>query len=153
MSTVTETTALPTTTREIQLAARPVGRPVPSDFRLAASDLPELQEGQVLVRNLFLSVDPYMRGRMNDAKSYAAPYQLNEAMEGGAVGEIIASRSDDRKVGDVVVHSLGWREYAVLEAAATAPARTDLAPASAFLGALGMTGLTAYCGPAQGRRL
>ena len=73
MSTVTETTALPTTTREIQLAARPVGRPVPSDFRLAASDLPELQEGQFLVRNLFLSVDPYMRGRMNDVKSYVAP--------------------------------------------------------------------------------
>ncbi len=146
MSTVTETTALPTTTREIQLAARPVGRPVPADFRLAESDLPELQEGQVLVRNRFLSVDPYMRGRMNDAKSYAAPYQLDKAMEGGAVGEVIASRSDDRNVGDVVVHSLGWREYAVLEAAATTPARTDLAPASAFLGALGMTGLTAYSG-------
>ena len=141
-----ENTTLPTSTREIQLASRPHGRPVPENFRLAESALPELQDGQVLVRNLFISVDPYMRGRMNDVKSYSAPFALDAAMEGGAVGEIIASRSEDRKVGDTVVHSLGWREYAVLDAAATSPARTDLAPASAFLGALGMTGLTAYAG-------
>lgn len=142
----TENTALPTSTREIQLATRPHGRPVPENFRLAESALPELQDGQVLVRNLFISVDPYMRGRMNDVKSYSAPFALDAAMEGGAVGEIIASRSEDRKVGDTVVHSLGWREYAVLDAGATSPARTDLAPASVFLGALGMTGLTAYAG-------
>ncbi|WP_400160481.1 NADP-dependent oxidoreductase [Arthrobacter sp. BPSS-3] len=142
----TENTTLPTSTREIQLASRPHGRPVPENFRLAESALPELQDGQVLVRNLFISVDPYMRGRMNDVKSYSAPFALDAAMEGGAVGEIIASRSEDRKVGDTVVHSLGWREYAVLDAGATSPARTDLAPASAFLGALGMTGLTAYAG-------
>ncbi len=146
MRAATETTTLPATAREIQLASRPVGRPVPENFRLAETGLAELSEGQVLVRNLFMSVDPYMRGRMNDAKSYAAPYALDAAMEGGAVGEIIASRSAERNVGDVVVHSLGWRDYAVLEAAATTPARTDLAPASAFLGALGMTGLTAYTG-------
>ncbi len=146
MSTSTETTTLPVTAREIQLASRPHGRPVPENFRLAETDIAELSEGQVLVRNLFMSVDPYMRGRMNDAKSYAAPYALDAALDGGAVGEIIASRSADRNVGDVVVHSLGWRDYAVLEAAATTPARTDLAPASAFLGALGMTGLTAYVG-------
>ncbi|MFC8410806.1 NADP-dependent oxidoreductase [Arthrobacter sp. NPDC057259] len=142
----TENTNLPTSTREIQLASRPHGRPVPENFRLAESALPELQDGQVLVRNLFISVDPYMRGRMNDVKSYSAPFALDAAMEGGAVGEVIASRSEDRKVGDTVVHSLGWREYAVLDAGATSPARTDLAPASAFLGALGMTGLTAYAG-------
>ncbi|MFS0829664.1 NADP-dependent oxidoreductase [Arthrobacter sp. 1P04PC] len=142
----TENTTLPTSTREVQLASRPHGRPVPENFRLAESALPELQDGQVLVRNLFISVDPYMRGRMNDVKSYSAPFALDAAMEGGAVGEIIASRSEDRKVGDTVVHSLGWREYAVLDAGATSPARTDLAPASAFLGALGMTGLTAYAG-------
>ena len=141
-----ENTTLPTSTREIQLASRPHGRPVPENFRLAESALPELQDGQVLVRNLFISVDPYMRGRMNDVKSYSAPFALDAAMEGGAVGEVIASRSEDRKVGDTVVHSLGWREYAVLDAGATSPARTDLAPASAFLGALGMTGLTAYAG-------
>ena len=142
----TENTTLPTSTREIQLASRPHGRPVPENFRLAESALPELEDGQVLVRNLFISVDPYMRGRMNDVKSYSAPFALDAAMEGGAVGEIIASRSEDRKVGDTVVHSLGWREYAVLDAGATSPARTDLAPASVFLGALGMTGLTAYAG-------
>jgi NADPH-dependent curcumin reductase CurA len=139
-------TALPTSTREIRLASRPAGRPVPENFRLAESPLPELGDGQILVRNLYISVDPYMRGRMNDAKSYSAPFALDAALDGGAVGEVIASRSDARKVGDVVVHQLGWREYAVLDADATSVARTDLAPASAFLGALGMTGLTAYAG-------
>ena len=142
----TDTTVLPTTTREIQLASRPHGRPVPENFRLASTELPELRDGQVLVRNLFMSVDPYMRGRMNDVKSYSAPFALDTALDGGAVGEVIASRAADRQVGDAVVHSLGWREYAVLDAAATTPARTDLAPATAFLGALGMTGLTAYAG-------
>jgi NADPH-dependent curcumin reductase CurA len=119
---------------------------VPENFRLAGAELPALEDGQVLVRNLFMSVDPYMRGRMNDVKSYSAPFALDAALDGGAVGEVIASRSADRKVGDTVVHSLGWREYAVLDAGATTPARTDLAPAPAFLGALGMTGLTAYAG-------
>ena len=146
MSTHTETTVLPAATREIQLASRPHGRPVPENFRLAESALPELQEGQVLVRNLFMSVDPYMRGRMNDVKSYSAPFALDAALDGGAVGEVIASRAADRQVGETVVHALGWREYAVLDAGATTPARTELAPAPAFLGALGMTGLTAYAG-------
>ncbi|QCB98499.1 NADP-dependent oxidoreductase [Arthrobacter sp. PAMC25564] len=146
MSTSAETTTLPTSTREIQLASRPHGRPRPENFRLAETKLPELQDGQVLVRNLYISVDPYMRGRMNDAKSYSAPFALDAALDGGAVGEVIASRSADRKVGDAVVHQLGWREYAVVDAEATTPARTDLAPAPAFLGALGMTGLTAYAG-------
>jgi NADPH-dependent curcumin reductase CurA len=140
------TSALPATTREIQLASRPHGRPVPENFRLSESRLPELQDGQVLVRNLYISVDPYMRGRMNDAKSYSAPFALDAALDGGAVGEVIASRAEGRTVGDAVVHQLGWREYAVVEAAATTLARTDLAPAPAFLGALGMTGLTAYAG-------
>ncbi|MET1021969.1 MAG: NADP-dependent oxidoreductase [Arthrobacter sp.] len=146
MSAHAQTPAPPATTREIQLASRPHGRPVPENFRLVETALPELQDGEVLVRNLFMSVDPYMRGRMNDVKSYSAPYALDAALDGGAVGEVIASRSADRKVGDTVVHSKGWREYAVLDAGATTPARTDLAPASAFLGALGMTGLTAYAG-------
>lgn len=143
---ISKVRTLPATSREIHLASRPSGRPVPENFRLAEVPLPELGEGQVLVRNQYISVDPYMRGRMNDVKSYSAPFALDEALDGGAVGEVIASRSDDRKVGDAVVHQLGWREYAVLDAAATMPARTDLAPASAFLGVLGMTGLTAYAG-------
>jgi NADPH-dependent curcumin reductase CurA len=139
-------TALPAATREIRLASRPAGRPVPENFRLAESPLPELQDGQILVRNLYISVDPYMRGRMNDVKSYSAPFALDAALDGGAVGEVIASRAEGRKVGDAVVHQQGWREYAVLDADATSAARTDLAPPSAFLGALGMTGLTAYAG-------
>ncbi|UYY82539.1 NADP-dependent oxidoreductase [Arthrobacter sp. YA7-1] len=138
--------ALPTRTREIQLASRPQGRPATADFRLAESDLPELQDGQILVRNEFMSVDPYMRGRMNDAKSYSAPFQLDAALDGGAVGEVIASRSEALKVGDVVVHQLGWREYSVVDAASAMPVPGGLAPTSAFLGALGMTGLTAYAG-------
>lgn len=137
---------LPATTRELRLASRPVGRPSDENFRLSESSLPELGDGQILLRNIFVSVDPYMRGRMNDVKSYSAPFALDEALDGGAVGEVIASRSAAHQEGDVVVHSLGWREYAVLDGEAATPARTDLVPASAFLGALGMTGLTAYAG-------
>lgn len=139
-------TALPSRTREIQLASRPQGRPVQENFRLAETDLPELQDGQILVRNEFMSVDPYMRGRMNDAKSYSAPFRLDEALDGGAVGEVIASRSEAHKVGDVVLHQLGWREFSVVDAARVTPVPAGLAPSSAFLGALGMTGLTAYAG-------
>ena len=111
MSNNTETLTLPATTREIQLASRPHGRPVPANFRLAESALPELQDGQVLVRNLFISVDPYMRGRMNDVKSYSAPFALDTALDGGAVGEVIASRAEGRAVGDTVVH--GEEGYAL----------------------------------------
>ncbi len=132
--------------REIQLASRPHGWPVPGDFRLAEKPVPELQDGQVLVRNLAMSVDPYMRGRMNDVKSYSAPFALGEALDGGAVGEVIASRSPERREGDVVVHGLGWRDYAVLAAAATKKVDASLAKPTAYLGALGMTGLTAYAG-------
>ncbi|MEE2521579.1 NADP-dependent oxidoreductase [Pseudarthrobacter sp. J75] len=139
-------TSLPSTSREIRLASRPKGRPVPENFELAESPVHALEDGQILVRNLYISVDPYMRGRMNDVKSYSPPFQLGKALDGGAVGEVIASRSEAHKVGDAVVHQLGWREYAVLDAGSAAPARTDLAPAQAFLGALGMTGLTAYAG-------
>ena len=135
-----------TSSREIHLASRPQGWPTPDDFRTVDVELPDPGPGEVLVRNTVMSVDPYMRGRMNDVKSYSAPFALDAAMEGGAVGEVMASRSADRAVGETVVHSMGWREYAVLDAGATSPARTDLAPASAFLGALGMTGLTAYAG-------
>ncbi len=140
---------LPGTGREIRLASRPQGWPVPENFTLAEADVPALASGQILVRNIAMSVDPYMRGRMNDVKSYSAPFALDQALDGGAVGQVIASRSAERKVGDVVVHSLGWREYAVLPAAGGTLVDTALAPASAFLGALGMTGLTAYAGLTQ----
>ncbi|MDK1327868.1 NADP-dependent oxidoreductase [Arthrobacter sp. zg-Y1143] len=136
----------PETGREIQLASRPEGWPADENFRLAEVPVPELQDGQVLVRNLHMSVDPYMRGRMNDVKSYVPPFKLDAALEGGAVGEVIQSRSDDRKPGDVVLHGLGWRDYAVLDGRRTKVIDTDLAPASAYLGVLGMPGQTAYIG-------
>ncbi|MCQ1953288.1 NADP-dependent oxidoreductase [Arthrobacter sp. zg-Y238] len=136
----------PETGREIQLASRPEGWPTEQNFRLAEVPVPELQEGQVLVRNLHMSVDPYMRGRMNDAKSYVPPFQLDEALEGGAVGEVVESRSPKHKPGDKVLHGLGWRDYAVLDGRRARVIDTDAAPASAYLGVLGMTGQTAYAG-------
>ncbi|MCC9174557.1 NADP-dependent oxidoreductase [Arthrobacter sp. zg-Y179] len=136
----------PETGREIQLASRPEGWPTEQNFRLAEVPVPELQEGQVLVRNLHMSVDPYMRGRMNDAKSYVPPFQLDEPLEGGAVGEVVESRSPDHKPGDKVLHGLGWRDYAVLDGRRARVIDTDAAPASAYLGVLGMTGQTAYAG-------
>jgi NADPH-dependent curcumin reductase CurA len=138
--------ALPTTGREWHLVARPHGWPTPDDFALREAAVPELGEGQILVRARHFSVDPYMRGRMNDVKSYVPPFQLDRPMDGGAVGEVIASRSDDIAVGDHVLHGLGWREYAVLDAARAAKVDPSLAPLSAYLGVLGMPGLTAYAG-------
>ena len=131
--------------REVRLVSRPVGWPTHEDFELVESQVPALADGQVRVRNTVMSVDPYMRGRMSAATSYAAPYRLGEAMTGGAVGVVEESRADGFAVGDHVLHGLGWREVAVLDAAA---GRTvdPLAPDSAYLGVLGMTGLTAYVG-------
>ncbi|MCC3301332.1 NADP-dependent oxidoreductase [Arthrobacter sp. zg-Y895] len=136
----------PETGREIQLASRPEGWPTEQNFRLAEVPVPELQDGQVLVRNLHMSVDPYMRGRMNDAKSYVPPFQLDAPLEGGAVGEVVESRSPDHMPGDKVLHGLGWRDYAVLDGPRARVIDTDAAPASAYLGVLGMTGQTAYAG-------
>jgi NADPH-dependent curcumin reductase CurA len=132
--------------REWHLVARPDGRPVPEDFALVETDVPEPGPGQILVRNLYLSVDPYMRGRMNDVKSYAPPYALNAPMLGGAVGRVVASNAEGFAVGDHVLHGLGWREYAVVDAAHTVRVDPEQAPLTAYLGVLGMTGLTAYAG-------
>ena len=135
-----------TMTREIHLASRPQGWPTLENFRLVEVEVPDLADGQVLVHNIAMSVDPYMRGRMNDVKSYSPPFALDQPLEGGAVGRVVASRSSDRAVGDIVLHGLGWRDDAVVAASATRVIDTSLAPADAFLGALGMTGLTAYAG-------
>ncbi|MER6524689.1 NADP-dependent oxidoreductase [Streptomyces sp. NPDC001508] len=132
--------------REWHLLSRPVGRPKPEDFALVETEAPTPGEGQVLVRNAYLSVDPYMRGRMSAAKSYAEPYRLGVAMLGGAVGEVIASNADGIAVGDHVLHHLGWREYAAVDAARAVKVDPEAAPLSAYLGVLGMTGLTAYTG-------
>ncbi len=132
--------------REWRLVSRPVGWPAADDFQLAESEVPDLGDGQVRVRNVVMSVDPYMRGRMSDAKSYADPYVLGEAMHGGAVGVVEESRADGFAPGDHVLHGLGWREVAVVDAAQARVVDADAAPASAYLGVLGMTGLTAYAG-------
>ena len=132
--------------REVQLKSRPVGWPTHEDFELVESAAVDLADGQVRVRNEVMSVDPYMRGRMSDAKSYAEPYALGEAMHGGAVGVVTESRADGVAVGDHVLHGLGWREEAVLDASGVRVVDTSVAPASAYLGVLGMTGLTAYAG-------
>ncbi|GAA4490751.1 NADP-dependent oxidoreductase [Rhodococcus olei] len=132
------------TGREIRLASRPIGEPARDDFELVETAVPEPAEGQILVRNTWMSVDPYMRGRMDDAESYIPPFALGAALDGGAVGEVIASRSDSVHVGATVSHFLGWREYAVLDATDATVVDTTLAPAQAYLGVLGTTGLTAY---------
>jgi hypothetical protein len=137
---------MPRTAREIQLAARPHGEPKVSDFRLAEVEVPDPGPGEVLVRNTYMSVDPYMRGRMNDAKSYVPPFELDRPLEGGAVGQVVVSRADGLAEGDTVVHQLGWRDYAVLPAERVRKVDPGGLPPSAFLGVLGMPGLTAYAG-------
>jgi NADPH-dependent curcumin reductase CurA len=131
--------------REIRLAARPVGEPKPSDFDLAEVEVPAPADGEIVVRNIVMSVDPYMRGRMNDVKSYVPPFQVGEALQGGAVGEVIESMAGSHQVGDLVLHMQGWREYAVGSAASFRRVEPG-PPPSYHLGVLGMPGLTAYAG-------
>ncbi|WP_016906629.1 NADP-dependent oxidoreductase [Streptomyces xiaopingdaonensis] len=137
---------IPATGRNWQLTARPKGWPEPDDFALREESVAEPEDGQILVRNLAFSVDPYMRGRMDDVKSYAAPFQLDRPMDGGAVGEVLASRAEGYAPGDHVVHGLGWREYATLPAEHAGKISAEAAPLTAYLGVLGMPGLTAYAG-------
>ncbi|GAA3718916.1 NADP-dependent oxidoreductase [Streptomyces tremellae] len=138
--------ALPTSGRAWHLIARPHGWPVPDDVALREVPVAEPGQGRVLVRNLYFSVDPYMRGRMSDAKSYVPPFELGRPMDGGAVGEVIASNADGFAVGDHVLHGLGWREYAEFPADRAVKVDASVAPLSAYLGVLGTTGLTAYAG-------
>ncbi|RDG31433.1 NADP-dependent oxidoreductase [Streptomyces corynorhini] len=139
-------TALPTTGRAWHLVARPHGWPQPTDVALREVPVAEPGEGRILVRNRYFSVDPYMRPRMNDVKSYIPPFELDRPMAGGAVGEVIASRAEGFAVGDHVLHGLGWREYAEFPAEQATKVDASLAPLSAYLGVLGMAGLTAYAG-------
>ena len=133
-------------TREVHLAARPRGVPQLTDFRVVDVDLPDPADGEVLIENAFVSVDPYMRGRMNDTKSYVPPFQIGEPLTGGAVGQVISSRNDQWPEGTWVVHNLGWRELALSDGAGLLPFDPSLAPVSTALGVLGMPGLTAYVG-------
>ncbi len=132
--------------RQITLAARPVGFPKVSDFQLVYSPVPSPVAGDVLVRSVYLSLDPYMRGRMNDAESYARPVAIGEVMTGGAVGFVVESRDPAFRSGDAVEGMLGWQEYAVAQARDLRKVDPVLAPISTALGVLGMPGLTAYFG-------
>lgn len=135
-----------TMNRQFLLAARPVGLPKDSDFNLVETPVPMPGENQFLVRAHYLSVDPYMRGRMNDVKSYAKPVQIGEVMTGGVVGEVVASNHPDYKIGDFAVGQFGWQEYAISDGGGVRKVNPNLAPISTSLGVLGMPGLTAYFG-------
>lgn len=132
--------------REIRLASRPKGTPTAGNFLLAQSEVRPPQDQQVLVHNLFMSVDPYMRGRMNEGMSYVPSFELGEVLDGGAVGEVIESRSKELKPGDIVTSSYGWREYFVASPKELHPVSHGIQPLSVYLGALGMTGMTAWAG-------
>jgi NADPH-dependent curcumin reductase CurA len=136
------------TALEVRLASRPKGWPTEDNFEIAEVEIPTPGEGQILVRNVVMSVDPYMRGRMNDVKSYVPPFQVGAPLEGGAVGEVVAVGEGvtTLAVGDNVLHGLGWRDYALVPAAHTVKVDPTVAPLSAYLGVLGMPGLTAYAG-------
>jgi NADPH-dependent curcumin reductase len=131
---------------QIVLAARPVGEPTAADFDTVTVDLPPLEDGQVLLRVIYLSLDPYMRGRMSEAESYADPVALGDVMVGATVCEVLESRSPDRAVGDLVLSYSGWQTHAVADARWTRKLDPDAAPASTALGVLGMPGFTAYAG-------
>ncbi len=132
--------------QEIRLISRPQGIPTASNFALEEAELPLLKDGEVLGRNLFLSVDPYMRGRMSEGNSYVPSFELGKPMEGGAVGEIIESRAKENKVGDLVTSRLGWREYFIAQPHELHAVSREIQPPSVHLGTLGMTGMTAWVG-------
>ena len=135
--------------QQIVLDNRPQGEAVASNFKLVVSDTPALQDGEVLVRHHYLSLDPYMRGRMNESKSYAASQALGEVMIGGTVGEVVESKNAKYAVGDQVVGMGGWQEYSVVQADQPGALRkvdTTHVPLSHYLGAVGMPGVTAWYG-------
>jgi NADPH-dependent curcumin reductase CurA len=132
--------------RQILFIKRPTGIPDESCFKLVTSAIPQPIDGQVLLRTKFLSVDPYMRGRMNDRRSYVAPFQLNEVLNGGIVGEVIESKSNFFVKGDFAVGNLGWQDYSIAGEKDVRKINPEIAPISTALGVLGMTGLAAYFG-------
>ncbi len=135
-----------TMNQQVLLAARPVGAPKESDFRVVETALRDPADGELVVENAYLSLDPYQRGRMNDAKSYAKPAELGDVMIGGTVGRVIASRNAKFAVGDTVVGMFGWQRYGISTGAGLMKVDTTHVPASAYLGAVGMPGVTAWYG-------
>jgi NADPH-dependent curcumin reductase CurA len=134
------------TNKQILLASRPTGWVEEANFKLVETPVPQIADGQVLVRNHFLSLDPYMRGRMNDAKSYAAPVNLGDVMVGGTAGEVVESKNPKFKVGDKVVGYLGWQLFGVSDGAMLMKVDDRHIPLSAYLGSVGMPGVTAWYG-------
>src|SRR5215510_13659642 len=131
---------------EIRLKNRPVGLPQESDFEFVTVPVPAPGAGEVLVRNLYMSVDPYMRGRMIDQPSYVQPFQVGQPLDGGCVGQVVQSQDENFQVGDYVLGRKGWREYYVSDGAELTKIDPNLAPVQTYLGTLGMPGLTAYVG-------
>lgn len=134
------------TTKQIVLAARPTGTPVLNDFRFENIDLDTIQQGEVLIQGLYYSVDPYMRGRMNEGKSYVPPFELNKAIEGGVLAKVLESKSDLFKTGDVVLGALPWNEKMIASDKNLQKIESTVESLTYYLGVLGMTGLTAYFG-------
>jgi len=132
--------------KQILLASRPVGEPTEANFSIVETDLPKPQDGEVLIHTLYLSVDPYMRGRMNDRKSYVAPFEVNEVITGGGIGEVVESRSPSLQPGELVTGMLGWELYSIAKAKDLMKIDSKLKPVTTTLGVLGMPGLTAYFG-------
>ena len=130
----------------VLLKSRPVGFPTEDDFQIVESPIPEPEEGEIVVKVEWLSLDPYMRGRMNDAKSYASPVEIGEVMVGGAAGRVVHSRSPAFSVGDSVEGRLGWQSYALSDGAGVRKVDESLGPLQTSIGILGMPGLTAYFG-------
>src|SRR5262249_54945303 len=135
-----------TRSREVQLQRRPVGLPTPDDFAIVEVDVAKPGDGEVLVRNVCMSVDPYMRGRMVDRKSYAPPFKLGATMNGGAIGRVVESRHPEFRAGDYVESNFAWREGFCAKGDVLAPPGKLVAAPSAYLGVLGMPGMTAYVG-------
>lgn len=135
-----------TSNTEIHLVNRPKGMPTDDDFSFVQKSIPTPEENEILVRTLYLSVDPYMRGRMNDEKSYIPPFTLNEALTGGVVAEVVESRSEHFQQGDIVTGNLKWGEYSIAKEQEIRTVDPTVAPISTHLGILGMPGLTAYFG-------
>jgi NADPH-dependent curcumin reductase CurA len=134
------------TTKQIILSGRPKGTPVQENFETKNIELPEIGDSEILLETMFLSVDPYMRGRMNDAKSYAPPFEIGKPIAGGAIARVIKTNSDNFKMNDVVAGMLPWQEHCSSNGNGLIKIDTSIAPASYYLGILGMPGLTAYFG-------
>ena len=135
-----------TTSTRIVLASRPTGRPTPDNFRIEQAPVAAPGEGEVLMKTLYLSLDPYMRGRMSAAKSYSAPVEIGNVMEGGTVSEVVESRDPAFKPGDIVLSFAGWQTHTVASAKTLRKLDPAAAPVTTALGVLGMPGFTAYSG-------